>query len=140
MLASLEQKLRKLSLFKPWQSREPLHDIIVLGCCLRITPNSNCHISKLISLIEVFLSILESSCNKLRIPCGLTLVIPSLHGWEALSTLGALTHTGITWALTNNATMPDVISRLPLYPWCFGHSLWRRAQQLYTSPKPSQSG
>ena len=41
----------------------------------------------------MFSSILESTRHKLLIIDGLTLMPPSLHGWEAFPTPGALTHT-----------------------------------------------
>jgi hypothetical protein len=53
---------------------------------------------------------------------GFTLMTPSLHGWEAFPTPGALTHTRITWALSPPA--PQVLGVTPgspLCPWCFEH-------------------
>jgi len=38
-------------------------------------------------------------CHELPNVHGLTLVTLSLHGWEAFSTLGAITRTIITWVL-----------------------------------------
>jgi hypothetical protein len=70
----------------------------------------------------VFLSILELARHELRIAHGLILMTPSLHGWEAFPTLGALTHTRITWALSPPAPqVPGVTPGSPLCPWCFGH-------------------
>src|ERR1700684_2028321 len=47
---------------------------------------------------------------------------PSLRGWEAFPTPGALTHTRITWALSPPAPqVPGVTPGSPLCPWCFGH-------------------
>jgi hypothetical protein len=70
----------------------------------------------------VFLSILESSRHELRIAHGLTLMTPSLRGWEAFPTPGALTYTRITWAFSSPAPqVPGVTPGSPLCPWCFGH-------------------
>jgi hypothetical protein len=70
----------------------------------------------------VFLSILESSRHELRIAHGLSLMTPSLRGWEAFPTPGALTHTRITWAFSPPAPqVPGVTPGSPLCPWCFGH-------------------
>ena len=99
------------------------HATAVLGRCPGIVPHSNCHNSQLTPPIEVFLSILESTRHKLRIAHGLTLLHPSLHGWEAFLTPGAFTHTRITWAFSPLAPQfPSVILGSPLCPWCFGHS------------------
>ena len=68
------------------------------------------------------MSILESSRHELRIAHGLTLMTPSLRGWEAFPTPGALTHTSITWAFSPPAPqVPGVTLGSPLCPWCFGH-------------------
>jgi hypothetical protein len=68
------------------------------------------------------LSILEWARHELRIAHGLTLMTPSLRGWEAFPTPGALTHTRITWALSPPAPqVPGVTPGSPLCPWCFGH-------------------
>jgi hypothetical protein len=77
------------------------------------------------------LSILESSRHELRIAHGLTLMTPSLRGWEAFPTPGALTHTRITWAFSPSA--PQVPGS-PLCPWCFGHPFWRGARQRRSCP------
>jgi hypothetical protein len=70
----------------------------------------------------VFLSILELARHELRIAHGLTLMTPSLHGWEAFPTPGALTHTRFTWAFSPPAPqVPGVTPGSPLCPWCFGH-------------------
>jgi hypothetical protein len=75
------------------------------------------------------LSILESSRHELRIAHGLTLMTPSLRGWEAFPTPGALTHTRITWASSPPAPqVPGVTPGSPLCPWCFGHPFWRGAR------------
>ena len=75
------------------------------------------------------MSILESPRHELRIAYGLTLVHPSLRGWEAFPTPGALAHTRITWALSPTAPqVPGVTPGSPLCPWCFGHSSWRGAR------------
>ena len=68
------------------------------------------------------MSILEWARHELRIAHGLTLMTPSLHGWEAFPTPRALTHTRITWALSPSAPqVPGVTPRSPLCLWCFGH-------------------
>ena len=70
----------------------------------------------------MFLSILELARLEVRIAYGLTLMTLSLRGWEAFPTLGALTHTRITWALSPPAPqVPGVTTGSPLCPWCFGH-------------------
>jgi hypothetical protein len=47
---------------------------------------------------------------------------PSLRGWEAFPTPGALTHSRITWAFPPPAPqVPGVTPGSPLCPWCFGH-------------------
>ena len=126
LLAPLDQVLRKLCLFKPWQCRESLPGTAVPGRYPEIAPHSNCHNSYLTPPIELFLSILESSLHELHKTYGCTLVHPSLRGWEAFATLGALTHTRITWALSPTASqVPGVTLGSPLCSWCFGHS-WRK--------------
>jgi hypothetical protein len=86
------QVLRKLCMFKPSLSQEPL----LAHCCWRhylgTTSHSYCHISYLPPLIEVFMSILEFAHHKLRITHGLTIVTASLCGWEAFPTLGPSRH------------------------------------------------
>jgi hypothetical protein len=78
----------------------------------------------------VFLSILESSRHELRIAHGLSVMTPSLRGWEAFPTPGALTHTRITWAFSPPAPqVPGVTPGSPLCLWCFWHPLWRGARQ-----------
>ena len=114
-------------MFKPWQSREPIQGHCCTGHCPRTMPHSNCHITQLTPPIEVFLSILESACHKLCIAHGLTLVTPSLCGWEAFPMPKARTHTRITWALSTTA--PQVMGVTLGCPRCFGHSSWRGAQQ-----------
>lgn len=57
------------------------HATAVPGRCPWTTAHPNCHISKLILSLEVFLSLLESSCHELHIAHGLTLMSPSLRGW-----------------------------------------------------------
>ena len=55
----------------------------------------------------------------------------SPHGWEACPTPGALTYIKITWAFPPSAPhVPGVNPGYPSCPWCFGHSLWRGAQQI----------
>src|ERR1700737_401819 len=129
-LASFGQVLRKLCLFEPLQSRESLPGTAVPGRCPGTAPHSNGHNSYLTPPLEVILSILESPRHELRIAYGLTLMPPSLCGWEAFPTPGALTHTRITWALSPTAPqVPGVTPGSPLCPWCFGHSSWRGARQ-----------
>ena len=72
--------LRKLCLFKPPQSQEPLAGHCCFRALSRMAPHSNCHISLLTPLIEVFLSILESSHYELRTSYGLTLMSPNPVG------------------------------------------------------------
>ena len=128
-LAPFGQILRKLCMFKPWQSREPLPCHNCPRRCSRITPHSNCHISYLTPPVEVFLNILESLTHELRIAHGLTLVTLSLRAWEALSTPGALIHIKITWTLSPTTTqVTGVTLGSPLRPWRFGLSLWRGAR------------
>jgi len=56
-------------------------------------------------------------------------MIPSLCGWEAFPTTGALTHTMISWAFSPSAPqVPGVTPGSPLCPWCFGHPFWRGAR------------
>ena len=75
LLAPLWQVLRKLCMFKFPQSQEPLPG----HCCSRaLSPADN---------VPLKLSYL------------LAYTSPSLRGWEAFPTLGALTHTKITWVL-----------------------------------------
>src|ERR1700737_944382 len=129
-LAPFGQVLRKLCLFEPLQSRESLPGTAVPGRCPGTAPHSNGHNSYLTSPIEVILSILESPRHELRKAHGLTLMPPSLRGWEAFPTPGALTHTRITWALSPTAPqVRGVTPGSPLCPWCFGHSSWRGARQ-----------
>jgi hypothetical protein len=114
-------RLKNLCMFKPWQYREPLPGHCCPGRhCLRIAPHSNCHISKFTLMTKVFLSILQSSCHKQHIANGLTLMTPSLRGWEVLPTLGALTHTRIAWALSPMA--PQVPGVTPGSPCAHGVS------------------
>jgi hypothetical protein len=86
-LAPFGQVLRKLCLFKPSQSRDPLPG----HCCSRalsrdIAPLKLAYLLQLTPPNEVFLSILKSSRHELRIAHGLTLMPPSLRGWEAFPT------------------------------------------------------
>jgi hypothetical protein len=66
------------------------------------------------------LSILESSRHELRIAHGLSLMIPSLRGWESFPTPGALTHSRITWAFSPPA--PQVPGVTPGSPCAHGVS------------------
>src|SRR6202022_156725 len=134
-LAPFRQVLRKLCLFEPLQSRESLLGTAVPGRCPGTAPHSNGHNSLLTPPLEVILSILELPRHELRTTHGLTHMPPSLRGWEAFPTPGALTHTRITWALSPTATqVPGVTPGSPLCPWCFGHSLWRGARH---APPPN---
>src|ERR1700738_3418976 len=136
-LAPFGQVLRKLCLFEPLQSRESLPRTAVPGRCPGTAPHSNGHNSELTPPIEVILSILELPRHELRIADGLTLMPPSLRGWEAFPTPGALTHTRITWALSPTVPrVPGVTPGSPLCPWCFGHSSWRGARH---SPHQTES-
>jgi hypothetical protein len=122
-LAPFKQLLRKLCLFRPPQSWEPLLGHCCPGCCHGTTPHSNCHISFITPPIKMFMSIIELAHHKIYIAHGLTLVTPSFYGWKAFPTPGALTRTRITWARSPPATqVPGVTPRSPLCPWCFGHS------------------
>ena len=107
-----------------------LFQIVVPGHCSGIVPHSNYHIYWFTPLIEVFLSILESSRHELGISYSLTLVTPSLRGWEAFPTPGVLTHITITRAFSPMAPQVTCITMgTPLCPWCFGRSLKRSARQ-----------
>ena len=76
------------------------------------------------------MSILESTRHELRKAYGFTLMTPSPRGWEVFPTPGALTHIRIIWAFSPSAPqVPGVTPGSPLCPRCFGHPLWRRAQQ-----------
>ena len=131
--APFGQVFKKLCLFKPWISRaNHAHiDKVILNQTFavpKITPRHCCTkaLSQDSAPIEVILSILESPRHELRIADGVTLVHPSLHGWEAFPTPGALAQTKITWALS--PTAPQVLGVTPgsfLCPRCFGHSSWR---------------
>ena len=82
---------------------------------------------RLTPLIEVFLSILESSRHELRITHGLIFMTPSLRGWETFPTPGALTHTRITWAFSpSGATSLGCHSGVPLVHMMFRASLLER--------------
>jgi hypothetical protein len=75
------------------------------------------------------MSILESPRHKLLVAHSLAIETPRLCGWETLSTLGALTHIKITWALS--PTTPQLIGVTPGSPVCpryLKHSSWRGAQ------------
>ena len=87
-LALFRQVLRKLCLFKPWQSREPLPGHCCTKAMSRVNAHSNCHISQLTPPIEIFLSILESPPHKLRIAHGLILVTPNSVGGRHSQHLG----------------------------------------------------
>ena len=115
-LAPLWQVLRRSCLFQPRQSWAPL----IGHCCPWATPHSNCHIPQLIALIKVFMSILESICHKLLVAHDLTLVTPNIRDLEVFSTLRALTHTRITWALL--PTAPQVPNITPGPPCANGVS------------------
>ena len=121
-LAPFGQVLRKLCRFKPLQSWEP-HP----GHCWSTALSRDSAQVKVPYLLahtpnEVFLSILEWARHELRIALGFTLMTPSLRGWEALPTPGALTHTRISWALSPpRPQVPVVTPGSPLCPWCFRH-------------------
>jgi hypothetical protein len=61
-------------------------------------------------MIGAFSSILEFERHKLLNVHGLTLMTLSLREWEAFSTIGALTHTRITWALSPMAPQVPGVS------------------------------
>lgn len=82
--------------------------------CIRALFRNNTPL-KLILPIEMFLSILEFSRHKLRIAHGLTLVSPSLCGWETFPMPRALTHTRITWAPSLTVPHSRVSLRFSLY-------------------------
>ena len=109
--------------------RSHTHATAITERCRVTTLHSKCHISYLTPILEVFLSILESSCHELHIAHGITFFTPSHCGWEVFPTIGALIHFGITWTLS--LMTPQVLGftlESPLCPWCFGHSLWRGVQ------------
>ena len=93
-LAPFGQVFRHLCLIESWQSRESLPGTAVPGCCLGTALHLNCHNSYLTPRIEVILSIIELLHHELSKTHGLTFVTPSLHGWEAFPTPGALTTLG----------------------------------------------
>ena len=66
----------------------------------------------------MFLSTLKSTCHKLRRANGLNLMIHRLCGWEAFSTLGAIIHSRITWALS--PIVPQVRVSLRCLPCALG--------------------
>ena len=120
-LAPFKQVLRKLCLFNPSQSREPLPG----HCCFRALSRNNAALKMPYLLAhtsnEVFLSIWEFACHELHIAHGLTLMTPSPRGWEAFPTPGALTYTRIIWASSPLAPqVSGVTLGSPLCPWCFG--------------------
>ena len=128
-ISSFGQVLRKLFMTNVRSLGSHSQATAVPGHCHEIAPQSNCHISKLIPPIEVFLNILESSYHELRIAYGLTLMTPSLYGWNAFPTPSTLIHTRIIWALSPMAPqVPGVTPRSPLCPGYFGHSIQRGAQ------------
>ena len=96
-------------------------------------PHLNCHISYLTPPIEVFLSILESTCHKPCIAYGLTLVPSSLHGWEVFPMRRTLTHTRIIWALS--PTTLQISSVTPGSPLCHDvlGTLHREVHDIFSS-------
>ena len=128
-LAPFKQVLRKICMFKPRQSREPLPCHFCSRALSRgIAPLELPYL--LAHPIKVILSILESSRHELRITHGLTLVTPSLCEWEAFPMPRALTYTRLTWALSTTPQVSGVTLGSPLCPWCFRHSSWRGARHL----------
>ena len=94
------------------------------------SPPYVCHISQLTPPIEVILSIVVFEHHELFIAHGLTLVTPTLRGWEAFSILGALTHTRITQALSQMATqISSGTLGSSLGSWCCEHLSLRGARQ-----------
>ena len=131
------QVLRKLCMLKPPQLWEPLPNHYSSKAMSRDSIPLKLSYIQATPPIEVFLSIPESSHHELHIAHVLTFMNPSLCGWEAFPTPGALTHTRITWALSPTAPqVPHVILGSSLCPWCFWHSMWRGAQH---SPCPKTS-
>ena len=129
-LALFRQILRNLCLFNPLQSCEPFMGHCYSRRCSATAPHLKCHISKRTSPLEVFLSILKSSRLELHTILGLTLMVPSPHGWEAFPTPGALTHSRITWACSLLVPqVPGITPGSPLCPWSCVYSSWRGAQQ-----------
>jgi hypothetical protein len=132
-LAPFKQVLRKLCLFKPLQSREPLPGRLCSIVLSRDKIPLKMPYLQLTPQIEVFLSVLELGRHKLLITYGFTIMTPSLCGWEAFKTPGALTHIRITWSLSPMAPqVPNITPGSPLCPRCCGHSSQRGAQQLGT--------
>jgi hypothetical protein len=126
LLAPFGQVLRKLCLYKPWQSREPLPG----HCCSKALSQESAPLELAYLLPHILkwivFRILESSRHELRLAHGLTLMNHSLRGWEAFPTPGALTHIRITWAFSPLAPqVRGVTSGSPLCPWYFKHRFWR---------------
>jgi hypothetical protein len=135
--APFGQVLRRLFLFKPSQSREPLPS----HCCSRALSRDSAPLKLAYLLAHTSKwGVLEHS--RILTPWAthsswpFTLMTPSPRGWEAFPTLGALTHTRITWAFSPPAPqVMGVTPGSPLCPWCFGHPLWRCARHsLIPSP------
>ena len=80
--APFQQVLRKLCMFKPWLSSEPL------PCYRCIRDSASFKLSYLLAHTSYWgiLSILKFSRHKLCIAHDLTLLIPSLSQWEAFPT------------------------------------------------------
>ena len=114
-LAPFGQVLRKLCMFKPWQSPEPL-------------PGHGC--TRALSHDKAPIKLPYLLAHTSDWADGLNLVTLNLCDWEAIPTPGAFTHIRITWALSpTTAQVPSVIPGSPLCPWCFGHSSWRGVRQ-----------
>ena len=130
-LAPFGQVLRKLCMFKPLQPKSHSRPLLSRVMSRDNVPLKVPYLLVLTPPIEVFLSVLELGRHKLLIAYGFFLMTPSLRGWEAFYTPGALTHIRITWSLSPMAPQsPGVTSRSPLYPRCCGNSSWRGAQQM----------
>ena len=108
--------------------------LLIQGVVLRQRPTQNAISPSSHLRLRYSWANLESGCHKLRITYGLSLVTLSLHGQVVFPKLGALIHTRITWAPSpTTPQVPSVTSGSPLGLWCFGHFIWRCAQQtIYT--------
>ena len=91
--------------------------LLSVGHSPQATPHSNYYISQLTPPSGEVLSILKSRCHKLSNAYGLTLVTPSLCGWEVFLTHKALIHTRITSALSPmTPQVSGVTPGVPLVP------------------------
>jgi hypothetical protein len=134
-LGPFGQVLRKLCLFEPSQSREPLPR----HCCSRALSRDNAplklgYISLLTPPNEVFLSILEFSRHELCIAHGFTLTILSPLRWEAFPTVGGSPTLGSLGPSYHRRNKSRVSLRgSSCAHGVFGHPLWTCAQQIARS-------